>query len=251
MTPVARGSAGDACGWCRGPIPPGARSDSRFCCRRCRQTAFRLRRRSSTSDVSLSDRPATGPLLFAYADPPYPGMAKKCYGDQPEYAGEVDHVVLIASLETSYDGWALSTSARALRDILPLCPPEARVCAWVKPHGVSSATYGLHNAWEALIVKEGRRLRPGHPDRLIALPARGGGDLIGRKPLAFCAWLFDCLGILPGDTLVDLYPGTGVVGKAWAELSRLGIPATCSAAPASDDTSPTARAVDDAKGVEA
>ncbi len=52
------------------------------------------------------------------------------------------------------------------------------------------------------------------------MPARGGGDLIGRKPLAFCAWLFEALGMLPGDELVDLFPGTGIVGRAWAELSR-------------------------------
>ena len=52
------------------------------------------------------------------------------------------------------------------------------------------------------------------------MPARGGGDLIGRKPLAFCAWLFEAMGMLPGDELVDLFPGTGIVGRAWAELSR-------------------------------
>lgn len=48
----------------------------------------------------------------------------------------------------------------------------------------------------------------------------GGGDLPGRKPLAFCAWLFNCLGLEPGDELVDVFPGTGVVSRAWAELSR-------------------------------
>lgn len=95
----------------------------------------------------------------------------------------------------------------------------ARVCAWVKPIGVSVRTYGLHNTWEPVIVVVGRHRRPGKRDWLRAMPARGEGTLPWRKPIAFCAWLFDLLGMLPGDTLVDLFPGTGIVSRAWAELS--------------------------------
>ncbi len=159
-------------------------------------------------------------MRFAYADPPYPGTAAKYYRNEPTYAGEVDHRELVASLLQGYDGWALSTSAAGLRDVLPLCPKGARVCAWVKPIGVSGMTFGLHNTWEPLIVVGGRRLRPGFRDWLSAMPARGGGELPGRKPIAFCAFLFRALGMLPGDELVDLYPGTGIVGRSWAELSR-------------------------------
>lgn len=162
----------------------------------------------------------TTPGVFAYADPPYPGLSSKYYRDEPTFAGEVDHRALVASLEASgYAGWALSTSARALRDVLGLCPPTARVCAWTKPHGVPRATRGIHNAWEPVIVVGGRQRRPGVRDHLRALPARFGGELPGRKPLAFCAWLFDLLGMAPGDQLVDLFPGTGVVTRAWEALS--------------------------------
>ncbi len=93
------------------------------------------------------------------------------------------------------------------------------MCPWVKPIGASPATFGLHNTWEPLIVVQARRLRPGHRDWLRAMPARGGGDLPGRKPQEFIAWLFSCLGALPGDDFHDLYPGTGIVGQAWAYLS--------------------------------
>jgi hypothetical protein len=159
-------------------------------------------------------------MRFAYADPPYPGLARKYYKNEPTYAGEVDHAALIASLEASgYDGWALSTSRDALRTVLPLCPEGAKVCPWVKPIGTSSRTRGLHNTWEPLIVVRGRELQPGKRDWLCAQPARGGGSLPGRKPLAFCAFLFDALGMLPGDELDDLFPGTGVVSRAWAALS--------------------------------
>lgn len=212
---VSPRGAGDAplCAWCRErPALPGGR----FCHVRCRQAAHRARRRRTTP---VLDGPAT-PGRFLVADPPYPGLARRYYRDEPSYAGEVDHRLLIArALTGGFMGWALCTSARALRDLLPLCPPEARVCAWVKPHGVSSRTHGPHNAWEPVIVVPGRLLRPGKRDWLRAQPARGGGTLMGRKPLAFCAWLFDLLGMLPGDELVDLFPGTGIVSRAWSEIS--------------------------------
>lgn len=38
---------------------------------------------------------------------------------------------------------------------------------------------------------------------------------MGRKPIAFAAWLFGLLGAVPGDELADLFPGTGVIGRAW------------------------------------
>lgn len=206
------------CGWCRELLPVTASSRRRFCGQRCRQTAFRLRRSSALA--AAGDRP----LRFAYADPPYPGCARKYYG-----TAEVDHEALIASLGASgYAGWALSTSARALRTLLPLCPERARVAAWVKPIGVSSRTYGMHNTWEPLIVCPGRLLQPGVRDWLSAQPARRGGTLPGRKPLAFCAWLFSLLGMRPGDELDDLFPGTGIVSQAWRELSSTPASATTS-----------------------
>lgn len=226
------------CDWCRieFPAPPG-RPFARFHSKVCRQTAWRLRRRRTTEEAAAS------PGRFAYADPPYPGRALRYYGSEPTYAGEVDHRALVASLMSGgFMGWALSTSADALREVLPLCPAEARVCAWVKPIAAASATFGLHNTWEPVIVFQGRQRRPGRRDWFAAQPARGGGELVGRKPLAFCAFLFGALGMVPGDELVDLFPGSGVVGRAWAEVSR------------TESVSPTPRgdavaiAADDAEG---
>jgi hypothetical protein len=182
------------------------------------------------------------PGAFHYADPPYPGTSSKYYRDEPTFAGEVDFPRLILELTTARTrgdclGWALSTSARSLRDLLPLCPPEARVCAWVKPIAASPQTYGIHSTWEPVIVVGGRQRQPGKRDWLRAMPARGEGTLPGRKPIAFCAWLFELLGMMPGDTLVDLYPGTGIVSRAWAELS------STAAATSSEDLSDDGPAV--------
>lgn len=202
------------CSWCGNLLADHARRDTIFCSRKCRQAAFRIRRRLAI------DTAADRPMRFGYADPPYPGMAWM-YEDQPSFAGEVNHTELVASLEASYDGFALSTSARALATVLPLFKREFRVCAWVKPIGAWTQTRGIHNTWEPLIVVPGREQRPGKRDWLAAQPARrGGSDLIGRKPEAFCTWMFALLGMLPGDELVDLYPGSGIVGRAWAEVCR-------------------------------
>lgn len=201
------------CEWCRCSFQ--AARQAGFCSRKCRQASFRLRhRRELEVEHALPQR-------FAYADPPYPGLSAKYYRDEESFAGEVDHQELVARLSEPgrYYGWALSTSARALRDVLPICPPGARVCAWVKPIGVPPASAGIHNNWEPLIVVGGRQRPPGRSDWLRAQPARFEGELPGRKPSEFIAWLFDLLGMVPGDTLDDLFPGTGIVGRAWASLS--------------------------------
>ena len=193
------------CLWCQTPMTGRFK---KYCSQRCRQAAWRLRTRCHL-EASQS-----APKRLAYADPPYPGNAAKYYSDEATYVGEVDHKRLLEQLAT-YDGWALSTSAKALRNILPLCSEEVRVCAWVKPIGASSRTYGLHSTWEPLIVSPARSLRPGHRDWILAQPARFGGELMGRKPIRFCAFLFQTLGAAPNDRFYDLFPGTGIVSSAW------------------------------------
>lgn len=181
----------------------------------------------------MSDRA----MRFAYADPPYPGRARRYYRDHPDYAGEVDHAALLERLEGEYpDGWALSTSAAALQQILPLCPqpiprgaadgghrPQIRVLAWCRnlaqPGGYPSPSYG----WEPVILRGGRRdAEHAYPrDWLVCSPdlytfrAKPAGHVTGAKPEPFLTWLFACLGARCGDELHDLFPGSGAVATAW------------------------------------
>lgn len=170
-------------------------------------------------------------LRLGYGDPPYPGTARKYYRDEPTFAGEVDHAALIAKLVT-YDGWALSTSAKALCQVLPLCPPGTRIAAWVKPHGVSAKTRGPHSVWEPVLYVPARWRQPGFPDALVAHPARHGGTLPGRKPRRFWAFLFQLLGAAPVDTFDDLFPGTGGGQRHWLAVAAGASP------PGQDDESP-------------
>lgn len=153
---------------------------------------------------------------MAYADPPYPGLAHRYY-DCPE----VDHEALIERLGTDFaDGWALSTSSKALRQVLSMCPENVRVCPWIRgSRRVSS--WGARHAYEVVIVAGGRpRLLDVAEDLDDVLLWRGRQSshpdaLIGMKPAAFCEWVFRLLGLTIGDELVDLFPGSGAVTRAW------------------------------------
>ena len=58
-------------------------------------------------------------------------------------------------------------------------------------------------------------MSPATHDR-IRQAVRGRG-FVGRKPPEFCYWLFEVLGLQRGDELVDLFPGSGAVQRAWQE----------------------------------
>ena len=161
-------------------------------------------------------------MKFAYADPPYPGQAKRWYGDHPDYAGEVDHAELIARLVRDYpDGWALSTSGTALQHVLALCPPDVKLAIWhvqnAEPPGGRATSW--HLCWEPVIIRGGRNCgnRPAIRN-LLTCPAPTGfrrGDITGQKPPAFSRWIFGLLGATVQDDLDDLFPGSGAVGREW------------------------------------
>src|SRR5690348_8239290 len=94
-------------------------------------------------------------MRVAYADPPYIGQAKKHYSHDPRCA-EVDHVELVERLNT-FDAWALSLSSPTLRIILPMCPDDVRVMAWVKPFCAFKVNVNPAYAWEPVIVRGGRK----------------------------------------------------------------------------------------------
>ncbi len=137
------------CAWCRGPIPTTMRRDALCCSVRCRQARHRF-----VTGVGVGQASSEYSLRLAYADPPYPGLSKRYYEHHPDYAGEVDHAELIRRLST-YDGWALSTSAAALPQILALCPDPVRVAAWVRGERPTRSGRPL-NAWEPVIYSGGR-----------------------------------------------------------------------------------------------
>lgn len=169
-------------------------------------------------------------MRFCYADPPYPGQARKHYAAEAAADGrvavEVNHRVLIGSLMQHYpDGWALSTSEPALYDVLPMCPRGVRVMPWVKPFASLKPGVNPGYCWEPVIVWGGRkrtREQPTTRDYLSCnITLRRGFP--GAKPAPFCYWLFDVLNVQDGDEFEDLFPGSGAVTwalNAWRAARR-------------------------------
>lgn len=230
------------CAWCPNPIPPTMRADAECCSTRCRQARHRFKR--AVGGPAVAQASTTTPLRLAYADPPYPGKSRRYYAGHPDFAGEVDHPALIRRLSIEFDGWALSTSAEALPDVLASCPPGARVGAWFRGERPTRSARPL-NAWEPVIYFGGRAyVSPVDERRLDALVhisrprLTDAHRVVGAKPAKFAGWLFGLLGALPVDDFTDVFPGSGGVARAWAHYCEASSPpagSTDSSRVAADD----------------
>lgn len=154
-------------------------------------------------------------MKFAYADPPYLGQGKR-YKEK----AEVDYKTLISRLVQEFpDGWALSCSSPSLQTLLTLCPQDVRILAWVKPFCIFKPGVGLAYAWEPVIFRGGRKITRKQPTvrDWVSCNITLKKGLVGAKPREFCSWLVKVFNAMPGDTLEDLFPGTGIVSKVWRE----------------------------------
>lgn len=170
-------------------------------------------------------------MKFAYADPPYIGQAKRHYSADPNCA-EVDHTELIARLQLEFpDGWALSASSPSLKIILPLCPDDVRIAAWVKSFCAFKRGVRPAYAWEPVIFRGGRNpvngFKHAPPERngkqntpkdFIIEPITLKKGLVGAKPEKVCRWILELLNVQQGDEVVDLFPGTGIMGRVASEV---------------------------------
>lgn len=173
-------------------------------------------------------------MRFAYADPPYLGLAAKFYGRMHPEAAEYDkpetHQALIDRLCAEFDGWALSLHSPSLRTILPMCPPDVRVMAWCKPFAAYKPGVNPAYAWEPVIVRGGRKIGRQHTTVsdfcMVSITLRRGFQ--GAKPDQMIWWLLAALNVKRDDEFSDLFPGSGAVGRAWDRWraqARLDLPA--------------------------
>lgn len=188
-------------------------------------------------------------MRLAIADPPYPphralrrdrpegnqrvtvrSRSRRWYGDGPHSAdmpradfhpaaGDWDsrdrHQELLAHLMENYDGWAIATSPDGLDAYTPF-PLMARIAVWHKPNSIPGG-HRLKSCWEPVLVgpPEARANRVGGivPDVLVA--GTPGAKFAGAKPTPWTHWVLDMLGYDPAtDTVDDLFPGSGLVGRA-------------------------------------
>jgi hypothetical protein len=168
--------------------------------------------------------PISGHLRLAFADPPYLGCCK-LYGHRHEeswgcWDDPAVHGDLIDHLFDTFDGWAVSGSAASLYRLLPLFPEPVRVAAWVKPFAAYKANVRIAYTWEPVLFVPGRdSSKDGAPvgrDHLSE-PITLQKGLTGAKPERFCRWVADLLGYVEGDELVDIFPGTDIMGRTLAQ----------------------------------
>lgn len=182
-------------------------------------------------------------MRFAYADPPYIGQAKRYYSHDPNCA-EVDHDRLVDMLMLDFpDGWALSASSSSLRVIIPILNFRAegwRMAVWVKTFCAFKRNVRPAYGWEPVIFYGGRNPMNGYraaipeknekqttpkdfilAENCIAEPITLQKGLVGAKPEKVCRWILDLLNAQPGDEVVDLYPGTGIMGRVAEEVTAL------------------------------
>lgn len=160
-------------------------------------------------------------MRFAYADPPYLGCGRLYTAHHANAVAWNDpetHRALVVRLCDEYpDGWAMSLISPSLKTILPMCPDDCRVSAWVKPFAIFKPNVNPAYAWEPVIWRGGRkgdRSRATVRDWVSANITLKKG-LTGAKPPEFSLWLLDILGFMAGDEIDDLFPGTGGVKAAW------------------------------------
>ena len=176
-------------------------------------------------------------MKLAYADPPYLGCCRLYGHHHPDGRCWDDletHRLLIERLCAEFpDGWAMSLTSVSLREILPLCPPDARVAAWAKSFCAFKRGVRPAYAWEPVVFWRGRNPTNGFkhpppplggkqttPKDFIVEPITLKKGLTGAKPARFCEWALQLLGWQPGDALIDLFPGTGIMGATVAKLEQ-------------------------------
>lgn len=174
----------------------------------------------------MGEQDITRAMRFAYADPPYLGLAEKFYGHLHDQAADYDdpetHRRLIEKMTDEFDGWALSLHLPTLKVMLDMSPPDVRVGAWVKPFASFKKNVTRAWTWEPILLWGGRKIpitqntvRDWVEAPAVAESITLQRGFTGAKPAVVCRWIFDWLNMEPGDEFVDMFPGSGAVTQAY------------------------------------
>jgi hypothetical protein len=115
----------------------------------------------------------------------------------------------------------LSASSPSIGTIAEMCADlqiKFRIMAWVKPFAVFKPNVGLAYAWEPVFFSGGRKIERTSPTvrDWVSCNITLRKGLTGAKPPAVCEWILNALNFKRGDTLDDLFPGTGIMGEVVA-----------------------------------
>ncbi len=183
-------------------------------------------------------------MKLCIADPPYLFRAVRWYGDGGRGhgygVGQADihpqahlwddpkrHQQLVFEIERDFDGWAIAMTVHSLSVYLEALDTHSRdgirVCVWHKTNAVPSGSR-ITNMWEPVLIKvpaaRRQRIKGLQMQDVMACPCEQG--FVGAKPAKWTRWILDLLGYQSEtDTVLDLFPGSGAVGKELAQCRLL------------------------------
>jgi len=184
-------------------------------------------------------------MRLCIADPPYLGRAEIFYGarsvdnmnanatarinpmrkadvhpdahlwDDPEM-----HRALVARLCADYDGWAIAMVPDSLRHYLAWAPADCIIAVWHDPQAMPTGRHPRRR-WEPVLVRraDGRKRVADVPHAVgdVLTCNHGASSFAGAKPSAWTRWVLDMLGYREGDTVDDLFHGSGAVAAEIAQ----------------------------------
>jgi hypothetical protein len=185
-------------------------------------------------------------MRLAIADPPYPpNLLATGHGAQPratrwygagstrtaggnylpgdvhpaaaEWDDPARHRALLADLVAGYDGWAIATTPDAVAAVYPPLPVGTRLLVWHKLRAIPTGAR-IASGWEAVLLDPPAARRAAAAAAQVSDVLRCAaptGAFAGAKPFAWTRWVLDALGYdQDTDTVDDLFPGSGAVGRA-------------------------------------
>lgn len=253
---IAHGPDPRRCQWCSLPLH-AKRADAKYCKKACRQAAWRARidgcqerRNAQPMRLAYADPPYPGKSHLYRGQPGYAGEVE--IGTLLSRLQEYDGWALSTSAAALPAVLALCVERRLMVRVAAWCRrprphKTARILnGWepllfaggrsFPPFPVPSDTPTLDLDTEFLKTVRASWSRFSEPsssgpakplqvtDTLIGVNSRRRPTLpkacIGMKPPLFCEWVFKLLGALPGDSLDDLFPGSGIVTRAWKDYTH-------------------------------
>jgi hypothetical protein len=90
---------------------------------------------------------------------------------------------------------------------------------WIKPGSFPGGSR-IINSWEPVIVKVPKDRKGRHKGKLIVdylICPSPRQKYVGTKPVKWTNWVLEAMGVRKGDTVDDLFNGSGLVSQAIAE----------------------------------
>lgn len=128
---------------------------------------------------------------------------------------------VVAKLNDEFDAWAMILKVSDLRAVLPYCPSNVRVGAWIRTVEPGTTLANKRASWEPVIfmTRGIRKLSPGRKPWLDhhVEPYAPEKRIKGSRPPGVYAWIFEGLELKQRDSFVHLFQKDDRMTAAWKQ----------------------------------